>query len=100
MTITRAPPTGLSLCSQTLYERAGRVYVGAKEDPARERCRRSAVARACSDVVGFVVRGTVREAGAQPLEWDRGRMGPAERALSRSQAPMEWAWARCLCVVA
>ena len=88
------------MCSQTLYERAGRVYVGAKEDPEQERRHRSAAACPCSDIVDLAVYGTVREAVAQPLEWDRGRMGPAKRALSRSRAPMEWVWARCVCVLA
>ena len=48
---TRAPPVPLSPCSQTLSERAVRVYVGAKEDPKRERRHQSALARACNDMV-------------------------------------------------
>ena len=36
----------------------------------------------------------------QPLVMHHGRVGPTGRALSRSRAPMEWVWARCLCLIA
>ena len=69
---TRAPPARLSLCSQTLLERAGRFVLADKETSDRERRHESVSARPDSDVVGVVVRRMVREAGAQPLGWDRG----------------------------
>ena len=83
-----------------LSEVAERFVLVAKEDMARERRHERASACPRSDMVGLVVRGTVREADARQLGWDRGHMRPAERALSRSHAPMEWAWARCLRLVA
>ena len=55
MTISRAPPPRLSLCSQALSELAGRFILAAKEDPDRERRHRSAAARPGSDVVVMVV---------------------------------------------
>ena len=65
MGINRAPPARLSPCSQTLLERAVRVYMVAEEGPKRERRHHSALARRISDMVVLTVRGTVREAVAR-----------------------------------
>ena len=62
LTRSRAPPAWLSLCSQTLSERAGRFVLADKEGPERERWHERASARPCSDMVGLVVCGTAREA--------------------------------------
>ena len=72
LTHSRAPPARLSLCSQTLSELARRFVLADKEASDRERRHESVSARPDSDVVGVVVRRMVREAGAQPLGWDRG----------------------------
>ena len=57
---------------------AVRVYVGAEEDPERERRCQSASAHAGGDIVDMVVCRTVQEAVAQPLGWDRACNGPAK----------------------
>ena len=62
VTISRAPPARLSMCSQALSELAGCFILAAKEDPDRERRHRSAAACPRSDMVGMVVRLAFRTA--------------------------------------
>ena len=59
-------------CSSATSEVTGRFVLADKEASDRERRHESVSARPDSDVVGVVVRRMVREAGAQPLGWDRG----------------------------
>ena len=51
---TRAPPARLSLCSQTLSERAVRVYLVAEEGRARQRRHESASAGSGGALTGAV----------------------------------------------
>ena len=51
----RAPPAPLSLCSQTLSERAGRFVLADKEGPQRERRHESASARPGGALAGVVL---------------------------------------------
>ena len=57
MAAAAAPPARLSLCSQTLSERAEHFVLVAKEGPERERRHERASACPRSDTVGLVMRG-------------------------------------------
>ena len=81
VTISRAPPARLSMCSQALSELAGRFILGAKEDPGRERRHRSASACSRSDMVGMVVRLAL----GRPCERRRAAVRPAPRASRTGQ---------------